>query len=126
MEFTDHVILYAKGWYGKSNNGIISDLSVLLSKYSNIEGEYISKRDIMEFIISAFVKTTQSTPINISDALKEILIPLFPVDSKYFRSPESILIGKISVWTPDDSWEFSYQDLKEGKNLLPHSFKDNS
>jgi hypothetical protein len=124
MKFEDHVILYAKGWYGRSDNGIISDLSALLAAYSNIAPEHVSKNDVIEFIIHAFVRTAKN--IDLYEGIREILIPPFPADSPYHRNPEEVMLGKISIWSPDETWNFTFEDLKAGKGLLPVNFKDKS
>ena len=118
--FEDHVILYAKGWYGRSDRGIIPDLSDLLSWYSGTLIADISKNDVMEFLISTFVRTTK--PYHMIEAIKEILIPRF-ADTQLNRSPECILIGKISIWAPDETWKLSLEDLKNKKDFLPILFK---
>lgn len=122
IDFEDHIILYAKGWYGKTQNGSIADLSVLLAEYSGTEIQYISKHDVMEFIIRAFVNTTIHQKWRVVDCLKEIFVPLFPQGDPYHRTPEEVFIGKISSWLPTEGWP-TMDELKVGKGMLKTSFK---
>lgn len=123
LTFEDHVALYAKGWYGRSDRDIISDLKDLLSEYSGTQIECILDREIIDIVIQTFVSTNNGplSPHRVYDCLKEILIPSFPVDDKCYRCPVSVLIGKISSWKPDDEWP-TLSDLKLGVGLLKTSF----
>jgi len=50
MDKRRHFMLYAKGWYnGKSDR--ISDLKTILSEYTGIDKEYLTKRDIMSVLL---------------------------------------------------------------------------
>jgi hypothetical protein len=56
MGFEKHVVLYAKGWYKRTNDPI-RDLKKLLSRYCMMETKYLHTNDIYQFLISTFLNT---------------------------------------------------------------------
>ena len=88
-----HIILYAKGWYGKSDKGIISDLSEIMVKVCALPLECISKYDVIDVIIDTFsIYVSESLR---QEALREILSNRFQCIMN--RTPEEIMLGKISL-----------------------------
>ena len=101
--FCAHVVLYAKGWYGETNN-IIDDLRKLLSEYSMLEPQFLPDNDIREFIVETFVATVRP------HLQTRILTEAFgwswhPENLR--RSSEETLIGNISVC----EGEWAHRDL---------------
>lgn len=96
MGFKAHVVLYAKGWYRKSGNAI-EDLKVLLGKWSNIEPQFISRRDIFQFIIETilYVKLPDTT---LTDAFLDAMGEKWKGWGDVVqRQPENVLLGNIST-----------------------------
>lgn len=91
--FGQQVILYSKGWYGRSGKGAIHDLMRLLAKYSNSDLEYISEKDAWEILCRTAGDCVSR--FDIGEALYET------VGGKWKgfidRKPENVLIGKISI-----------------------------
>lgn len=117
MNFENHVILYAKHWYGHSENGTVKDLKVLLSEYSGLDLQYISRRDILEFLIHTFIKTSASQTPNLFEALQELICPVF---KDMQRQPEEILCGKIAISPIPKDFPFTLQDFTnniQGKEI---------
>ena len=104
--FANHIILYAKNWYGSSYNGeedqvpfILNDLRKLQARFSGIEEKHIGDNDVRGFILEAFDKYVTS----LMDR-KEGLAEAFgwrwgrknrpPLND---RDPIIVMIGKLSI-----------------------------
>ena len=97
-DFTQQVLLYSKGWYGRNHvkDHIINDLKTLLASYASIEIEYISDRDIWEYLTKAYASCVSD--INMPDSLMEMLGKKWYQDSGIaIRKPEEVIIGALSV-----------------------------
>jgi len=92
---SNQILLYAKGWYGKSGN-IIDDVRKVVSKYCSIEIEHVSKRDVLELLASTFAECVKNE-YRVREAIIEIASRHEGDDFIIKRTNEQIIIGKISV-----------------------------
>jgi hypothetical protein len=98
-----HIIRYAKNHYGHSVDRI-SDLKVLISKWSGTDEEYISEREVMECVYNVWCniqvsrfdrealmremfytshhRTTENDVCRVSDAIKILLGGMSPIAIK--------------------------------------------
>lgn len=95
--FSKHIILYAKGWYGKSENGIISDIKQLLAAYARID--QVSDHDVWEMLCRAAAKylpefSEQSRHEYLMDMLGKKWTGF---NEQLNRKPEEVIIGMLSV-----------------------------
>jgi len=97
--FTKHIILYAKGWYEKTDKGIIEDLRRILAKYSNSDINYISDVHLWEFLAEAYSEYAQYFSVS---QQRDWLLDL--VNKKWTsewnlppRKPEEVIIGMLSI-----------------------------
>lgn len=100
--FDNHIIIYAKGWYGNSYDGngsqyIINDIRKLMSIYYEHEEKFIGDKDVKCAILSAFDK--YYTMGDRLEALKEAFGWLYGRTDSLMRDrePETVLIGKLSI-----------------------------
>ncbi|MEN6622932.1 MAG: hypothetical protein ABFD50_15460 [Smithella sp.] len=91
QDFRNHIILYSKGWYKKSDNPI-KDIKQLLSKWCEIEVEYIPDIDIYTFLVDTF---NDVTPNNI-DKTRWMLEMMGIHWTGKPRAKELVLLGAIS------------------------------
>lgn len=54
-ELSQHIVLYSKGWYKKSNDHI-KDLKILLSKFCLLDIIRVSNQDIYNVVSDAFIE----------------------------------------------------------------------
>ena len=94
--FSQHIVLYAKGWYKSSHKDIIGDLKKLLSVYSNTDLQYISDHDAWEFLCRTFSECVTNKH-EIYDALFEITGRKWAGFEHLSRKPEEVMIGKIAI-----------------------------
>lgn len=92
--FGQQVILYAKGWYGRSDKGSIHDLKLLLAKYSSLDLHYVSNRDAWEILCRTFGDCV--TGFDVGEALFETVGGKWDNFTPCQRKTEDVLLGKIS------------------------------
>jgi hypothetical protein len=97
-----NIILYAKGWYGRSGN-IIDDLCKILSELTAVTYEYYSKADAMELLIHTFEEYVNENQR--IDAMKHCFV--YPTNDLLHLEMEQAMIGKLSIVSG------RYVDLKE-------------
>lgn len=121
LTLKDHIVLYAKGWYGFSPKGIIYDISRLMSTYCLIDFNGISKREAMDFLITTFVETVSSKHDMINAIRNFFLTP--EKDGILYRNPEDLMIGAINISKLDPDFPYTFEELKQGKGLLGIKFR---
>lgn len=89
--FGHHVILYAKGWYERSDN-ILNDLQSLLELYA---GTKVSQLDVKDILCQTFSEYCPSTER--ARAINEMLGWSYHHELNIKRTPEQIMIGLISI-----------------------------
>jgi len=93
---TNQILLYSKGWYGKSGN-IIEDIRTLVSKYCGLEPRYVSERDIFDLLASTFSECVHNE-FEITEAIMEMTGKKWlGFNLNLNRKPEEVLVGKISI-----------------------------
>lgn len=122
LTLRDHIVLYAKGWYGFSKDGIISDISRLMSRYCLIDVGDINKKEVMDVLVSAFVETVENKH-DMKEAIKKFFMTP-EKDGIFYRTPEDLMVGAISTSLPDSDFPYTFEDLKQGKGLLGITFKE--
>jgi hypothetical protein len=91
--FENHVIMYSKGLYGRSEKGFAEDLIVLLNRY--IGGDFGTIQDIQHYILNAFNKYVDE--LQRYEALREALGWSFHKIYNFNRKPEECMMGKLSI-----------------------------
>lgn len=93
--FSQHIILYAKGWYGKGEH-ILKDLSILLMMYSNSPSPSIG--DAKEMLCRTYAEYGSKNSFDLFEAIYEIAGWKWENWSKIGnRAPEQVMIGKLSI-----------------------------
>jgi hypothetical protein len=110
---TNQILLYAKGWYGKSGD-IISDIRQIVSKYCMLEIQHIPEGDVWELLASTFAECVKN-----EHDVKEAIIDMLGkkwlgFNINFNRKPEDIIIGKLSIvhgeWVnKDEKMDFSLE-----------------
>jgi hypothetical protein len=89
----NQIILYAKHWYGRSDN-IINDLKEVICKCCWLDS--VSDRDVMELLSRTF--SVYCTEHDRSEGLFEMLGWKWKGFSENLqRTPEQVMIGKLSI-----------------------------
>lgn len=97
--FIQHVLLYAKFWYkedGEIQTGKDMDnLKILLARWSAIDVEHISDKDIWEFILQAMTECCK--PRDLAQGLLEMIDEKYPKESLFQRSKIHVALGQLSI-----------------------------
>jgi len=86
----NQIILYAKNWYGRSEN-IIEDIKTIISKECYID--HVTDYDVYQCLCNVFAEYATKNPVICSQTIMELI-------GKYFincRKPEQIIIGQLSI-----------------------------
>jgi len=92
---TNQILLYAKGWYGKSLDNI-ADIKKIISKYCGLEIEYIPDNDVWELLASTFSECVKKD-FEVKEAILEMLGKHMGGGKIFNRPPEKVIIGKLSI-----------------------------
>ncbi len=98
-ELHNHILLYAKHWYGHSNNKM-NDLKALIARVCCLYIEHVSDRDVHGILVEMFNEhITNSYDRN--DGLKEMLGWELGREDKLIpdRPAESVILGKLAITT---------------------------
>jgi len=112
--FANHIVMYAKNWYGSSYNGqkgsqyILDDLKALLSRWSWVAEKDISNIDIQHFLIRTFNECVTNEHVK-NEKLAEMLGWKYGRNDGIMsdREPEVVIIGALScveghyIYLPD-------------------------
>lgn len=93
-DFSQHVLLYAKGHYGRSGD-IIRDLKVLLEKYAMIGDP--SDNDVKHLLVSAYIDYGCKKEHIQKEALLDIIGWKWPGYPFLTRTPEQVMIGQLAI-----------------------------
>lgn len=94
-DFSHHVILYAKNWYGRTHRPL-KDLRQLLSLYSGTEYDSISDNDIYERVVCAFSEYVRN-PRCIYEAILDMLGKKWTMAAQYNDREIEIMLGKLEI-----------------------------
>lgn len=99
--FTKHIILYAKGWYGRSEDGIINDLRKLLM--TSVRLDFVPDCLIWEALCHAAAEylpefNEQVRYHYVMDMLGKKWIGF---NEQLNRKPEEVIIGMLSITDGD-------------------------
>lgn len=110
--FTKHIILYAKGWYGKSGRGVLVDLKDLLMHYASLV--HCSDSLLWEALCRAVV---EYLPEFNHQRQYEYLLDMLGnkwlgFNKQFTRKPEEIIVGMLSS---TEGNVIDITDLMDGK-----------
>lgn len=89
--FENQIILYAKHWYKRTENGVLADLKVLLSEYI---GQDASLQDVKQILCSCFAKYCPEYAR--AEAIQDMLGWSW-LGNYANRTPAEIMLGKLSI-----------------------------
>jgi len=101
---TEHIMWYAKGWYGRSEKGTMHDLAIILGEVTGTSTEYMSEDDVHRCLAYAWAEVSRALPqAVVNDATLEMLgWKWIGWNESFTRKPEDVLIGKLSIVSPRD------------------------
>jgi hypothetical protein len=116
--FDNHIILYAKHWYGTSFNNeaggqyLVNDLKTLMARFYGNEEKHIADSDVKSAVLSAFDRFYQSG--DRLEALKEAFGWRYGRDGGMLDDREaiSVMVGKLCI--TDGNYAFlkeKYEDV---------------
>jgi len=117
--FAQHIILYAKGWYGRSGN-ILQDIAELLKVYAGLSEPSI--RDAKEVLCSAFAEYGRDNYYDMFEAVYEITGWKWESFPPVKRTPEQVMIGKLSII--DGEYVDTSEKLNVDFSKSPHHISD--
>ena len=99
---TEHVILYAKNWYGKTGrkNHVVEDLREILglvTGMSTLNENHFTKGDVRRCLVNAWAECSPvMSEMERSTAMLQMLDWGWSCDS----TPEEVICGKLSILSP--------------------------
>jgi len=102
--FANHIILYAKHWYGSSYNGeedqsehVLNDLRKLQARFYGLEEEHVRNNDVRASILEVFLKYAK--PHDQREGLKEAFGWYWGRDNTVVndRAAETVMISKLGI-----------------------------
>lgn len=113
---TEHIMWYAKNWYGKSEKGIMHDLAIILGEVTLTPTEYMSEGDVHRCLAYAWAEVSRAFPQSVlNDATLEMLgWKWLGWNPCMTRKPEEVIVGKLSTVSPRDVKWFPECDGKGG------------
>ena len=121
---TEHIILYAKHWYGNSGN-IMADLKQLLAEVTGVPTECATDNFVYEALANAWAEISPAlTEMDRREGILEMLGWKWKGWSESLtRKPEEVLIGKLSILDPKKV-KFVEGDKVDRSRMANISFKD--
>jgi hypothetical protein len=90
-DFSHHIILYSKNWYGSSGH-ILVDLRVLMAEYSGQYVDTISDSQVWQSLVETLVKYVKN-----EFDLSEAILSMIGKNHNFKRTIEGVMIGKIAT-----------------------------